>query len=261
MTSRLTAVIVDDEPPARRTLRLLLGRQADITIAGECADGPAAIELIERTAPDLVFLDVQIPGADGFEVLRRLGPARWSMVVFVTAYDQYAVKAFEAHAVDYLLKPFSDRRFDDVLTRARRAVRLRNVEDFERRCTALLDETASGAIAAAGQLIVRDGTCTLVLPWREIEWIEADDYYVRIHAGARRPLVRRTLRSLERALDARRFVRVHRSAIVNLDHVREVRTTASGDQQMVLASGTMVRVSRTYRDELAAKLRLSSIGQ
>jgi two-component system LytT family response regulator len=255
MTAPISTVIVDDEPPSRRTLRLLLDHQPDITITGECADGPAAIELIARTAPDLVFLDVQIPGADGFEVLRRLGSSRWSVVVFVTAYDHYAVRAFEAHAVDYLLKPFSDRRFDDVLARARRAVRHRNLDDFERRCAALLQDATSGAIAAPGQLVVRDGNRTLVLPWREIEWVEADDYYSRIHAGALRPLVRRTLRWLQDALDPRRFVRVHRSAIVNLDHVREVRATAGGDHQVVLVSGTTVRVSRTYREDLTKRLR------
>ena len=255
MTTPISTVIVDDEPPSRRTLRLLLDRQVDIRIAGECADGPAAVELITRTAPDLVFLDVQIPGADGFEVLRRLGSSRWSVVVFVTAYDHYAVRAFEAHAVDYLLKPFSDRRFDEVLARARRAVRHRNLEDVERRWAMLLADTASGALAAPGQLVIRDGNRTLVLPWREIEWVEADDYYSRIHAGPRRPLIRRTLRWLQSALDPHRFVRIHRSAIVNLDHVREVRATPSGEQQVVLASGATVRVSRTYRDDLLKRLR------
>jgi two-component system, LytTR family, response regulator len=254
MTTPITTVIVDDEPPARRTLRLLLDRQSDIRIAGECADGPAAVELITRTAPDLVFLDVQIPGADGFEVLRRLGSSVRSVVVFVTAYDHYAVRAFEAHAVDYLLKPFSDRRFDDVLDRARRALRHRNLEDFERRWAALLNDAAGGVVAAPGQLVVRDGNRTLVLPWREIEWVEADDYYSRIHAGPRRPLIRRTLRWLQSALDSR-FVRIHRSAIVNLDHVREVRMTASGEHQVVLANGATVRVSRTYRDELLKRLQ------
>jgi two-component system LytT family response regulator len=254
MTARLTALIVDDEAPARRTLRLLLAPHGDIEVVAECADGLDAISRIRSMRPDLVFLDVQIPGADGFEVVARLPPQRAPAVIFVTAFERYALKAFEAHAVDYLLKPFSDDRFLDVLEHARRAIRLRRLEAGHLRQQAMARDAATGAIVSPGQLVVRDGHKTLVIPWRDIEWIEAEDYYSRIHAGPRRPLVRRTLRSLLDALAAGPFVRVHRSAIVNVGCVRELRPVAGGDAEVRLASGVVVRVSRSCREALAARL-------
>ena len=259
---RLTAVIVDDEPPARRTLQLLLAHEPDIDVVAECGDGATAVRAILDRQPDLVFLDIQIPGGDGFDVLRQLAPDRRPVVGFVTAYDQYALQAFDAHAVDYLLKPFADERFTAMVDRMRQAVRLKRVDELERRLTALVDATAPASVihghgATPSQLVVRDGRRTLVLPLTEIVWIEAEDYYVRIHAGARQPLVRRSLQSLADELETDGFTRVHRSAVVNLRHVREVRAAAKTDYEVVLSTGDVVRLSRSLKDALTSRLHRS----
>jgi two-component system LytT family response regulator len=252
---QLSAVVVDDEPPARRTLELLLARERDIDIVAACADGASAARAILERQPDLVFLDIQIPGGDGFEVLRRIPAGRRPAVAFVTAFDEYAIKAFDAHAVDYLLKPFSDERFATMVERMRQAVRLQRVDEIERRLNAMIEATAAATVTLSGQLVVRDGHRTLVFRFPEIEWIEAEDYYVRIHAGARRPLVRRSLQSLAAELEPVGFARVHRSAIVNLEHVREIRPAAGGDHEVVLSTGAVVRLSRSMKDDVAVRLR------
>jgi two-component system LytT family response regulator len=249
--SRWRVVIVDDEPPARATLRLLLSAEPDFELIAECAHGEEAVAAITRALPDLVFLDVQMPGMDGFDVLRRVGPASIPALVFVTAYDRYALRAFEIHALEYLLKPFSDERFAEVLARVRGRLRERRFAEAGRRLTALLE---SSATPGPRQLVVRDGSRTVVIPTDEIIWIEAEDYYARIHATGRRTLVRLSLKSLADDLDAARFVRVHRSAIVNLAFVRQLEPLASGDQRLVLSDGTELRVSRTYRPALDERL-------
>lgn len=245
-------VVVDDEPPARQTLRLLLERHADFTIVDECAHGDDAIASVRASCPDVLFLDVQMPGLDGFDVLRAIGPATVPALVFVTAFDQYALRAFETHALDYLLKPFSDERFEAVLDRVRARLRERSQASVGARLTAML--SAAGPSADLQQLVVRDGGRTLVIPYDDIVWIEAEDYYVRVHTRARQTLARLSLRALAASLDPRVFVRVHRSAIVNVRSVRQVEPLASGDQRLLLANGTELRVSRTYRGELDARL-------
>jgi len=252
---RLTAVVVDDEPPARRTLELLLGREPDIDVIASCGDGPSAVAAILGRRPDLVFLDIQIPGGDGFEVLSALATTDRPAVAFVTAYDDYAVRAFDAHAVDYLLKPFADDRFAALVDRMRQAVRLRHVDDIAHRLEALIAATSGARTTPSRQLVVRDGHRTLVLPLAEIEWIKAEDYYARIHAGARRPLVRRSLHSLAAELEPAGFARVHRSAIVNLEHVREIRSGPTGDHEVVLRSGIVTRLSRALKDTFTARVR------
>ena len=246
-------VIADDEPPARDTLRLLLGGHPEFVIAGECAHGAETIDVVRRESPDVLFLDVQMPGMDGFEALRTLGPSSVPALVFVTAYDRYALRAFEEHALDYLLKPFSDERFADVLQRVSRRLREKRQAEAGRRLAALLESSAPRI--GPQQLIVRDGGRTVVLPYDEILWIEAEDYYVRIHSHQRRTLARVSLKSLADDLDPDRFVRVHRSAIVNVACVREVEPLASGDQRLVMSDGTELRVSRTYRAALEQKLK------
>jgi two-component system LytT family response regulator len=222
------ALIVDDEPLARRTLRLLLEGLPDAEIAGECDNGAAAVAAIRERRPDVLFLDVEMPGESGLDVLRTVGLAAIPVVVFVTAYDRYALRAFEAHALDYLLKPFSDERFADVVERVR-------------------DRLKGRAPASQPQLIVRDGGRTFVLPWSDITWIEAEDYCIRIHAGRHRPLVRRSIRAILDQLDPEVFIRIHRSAAVNVTQVRAVRPLSSGDAEVLLSDGTAVRMSRTYR--------------
>lgn len=238
-------LIVDDEPPARRSLRILLEAHPQIQVAAECDHAAAAVDAIRSVAPDIVFIDVQMPGATGIDVIREAGLGVVPVVIFTTAFAEYAIPAFEVQALDYLLKPFSDQRFNDVLARA-----LRSLEQAARVRVDLEPKT----------LTIRDGARTLIIPFTEIEWIEAEDYYARIHAGARKPLVRRTLQSLAEELGDR-FARVHRSAIVNLEHVREVQPIASGDQQIVLSSGADVRLSRKFRESFALSMKTKQNGR
>ena len=245
------AVIVDDEPPARQTLRLLLARERDFSLAGECGHGRQAVDVVAATRPDVLFLDVRMPGMDGFDVLREIGAEAVPAVVFVTAYDKYAAQAFERHAVEYLLKPFTDERFADVIEHVRRRLREREYAALAARLPGLLAETA--ARADRRQLIVKDGAKTHVIAEADIAWIEAEDYCVRIHAGApaaRSILARESLRTLEGRLDPAVFARVHRSAIVNTRWIAAVEPLASGDQRLVLRDGTALRVSRTHRAAL-----------
>lgn len=237
-------VVVDDEPLARQTLRLLLAREADFAIVAECGHGADAIDAIRRECPDVLFLDVQMPEVDGFEVLRRLEPGTVPAVIFVTAFDRYALQAFEQHALDYLLKPFSDERFAIVLERTRVRLRERTFASMVGRLSALLSATEA---QERRQLVVRDGGRTVVIPHDEILWIEAEDYCARIHLRERTFLVRDSLRALGNSLDRSGFVRVHRSAIANVACIREIEPLASGDQRLTLSDGTVLKVSRTYR--------------
>jgi two-component system LytT family response regulator len=234
------ALIVDDERPARQTLQVLLARHPGFVVAAEADHAAAAIDAIRRESPDVLFVDVQMPGATGFDVLKETGLDAVPIVVFTTAYAEYALPAFEAHAFDYLLKPFSDERFDDVMTRIGRALAAARPASLSSR---------------PRSLTVRDGGRVLVIPVQEIDWIEAEDYCTRIHAGARRPLIRRSMQALLEDLEADGFVRVHRSSIVNVARVREVRSIGSGDAEAVLADGTVVRVSRALRPALEQRIR------
>jgi two-component system LytT family response regulator len=240
------AIVVDDEPLARQTLRLLLSREDDFALVAESGDGASAIEAIRRERPDVLFLDVQMPEVDGFEVLRRVEPGVVPAVIFVTAFDRYALKAFEQHALDYLLKPFSDERFASVLGRTRARLRERTFASMAERLAELLTATAP----ERRQLVVRDAGRTLVIPHDDIVWIEAEDYCVRIHLRGRTLLVRDSLRALEGALDPAAFVRVHRSAMANVAHIREIEPLVSGDQRLTLVDGTVLKVSRTYRAQV-----------
>lgn len=231
----IRTAIVDDEPLARRGIRQLLAPHHDMVIAGEAGNGPDAVRLLRQAAPDLVFLDIQIPELDGFEVLERIEPASRPVVVFVTAYDTFAVRAFDSYAVDYLVKPVGESRFREALQRARE--RLDRLAGVSRRLV----------IATAGS--------DLVLEQSEITWVEADDYYAAIHAGGRRHLVREPLASLERRLDATSFVRVHRSAIVSLAMIREVRARATGESVVVLRDGTELPLSRRRREQVTRAVR------
>lgn len=243
-------VVVDDEPLARQTMRLLLAREDDFAIVAECSHGAEAIDAIHRERPDVLFLDVQMPEVDGFEVLRRLEPGAVPVVIFVTAFDRYALQAFEQHALDYLLKPFSDERFAIVLGRTRVRLRERTIASMAGRLSDLLSATAAASAAAAStsrQLVVRDAGRTIVIPHDDIVWIEAEDYCARIHLRGRALLVRDSLRALGDSLDGGGFVRVHRSAIANVACIREIEPLASGDQRLTLSDGTVLKISRTYR--------------
>jgi two-component system, LytTR family, response regulator len=253
------ALIVDDEPLARDTLRGLLGRDGSIVVAGECGSGMAAVEAIRRERPDIVFLDVQMPDLDGFAVLERVAGEHVPVVVFVTAYDRYAVRAFDVHAVDYLLKPFEDERFFRALRRAKRSLVGEGLPGRGRALLALLEErSGAGPARSRGplrRLVVRSGSALVFLRPEDVDWIEAADYYVQLHVGPRVHLLREPLHSLEERLDPAEFVRIHRSAIVNLDRVREVRAEPGGRSALVLADGTHLKLSRHRRPRLERLIR------
>lgn len=253
MSDVIRVLVVDDEPLARRSLRLLLEADSEVELVGECADGHEAAEAILRDEPDLVFLDVQMPEMGGFEALEAVGSAWAPVVIFVTAYDEHALRAFEFHALDFLLKPFGDERFRTALERAKREVRRGAMAELGRTVTTLLDErslplaTGRQSTPWRGTLrrfVLRSGGRVQFLPADEVDWIEAADYYVRLHAGGRSHLVRHTMKELERGLDPRQFVRLHRSVIANVDRIQELHEGFKGGGTAVLRDGTELSISR-----------------
>jgi two-component system, LytTR family, response regulator len=257
---KIRALIVDDEKPARQRLRDLLEKERGVSVAGECSSGEEAVRLIREAEPELLFLDIQMPVMGGFEVVSEVGAARMPVTVFVTAYDQYAVRAFEASALDYLLKPYSDERFDRCLTRALAHVRTQRREEMSRRLVHLLAQERPGAGPSAGglvRLLVKAGGRVLFLPTEDIDWIEAAGVYVQLHAGGRKFLHRASLNDLEAALDPQSFIRIHRSAIVNLHRVQELHPHSHGDYVVVLRDGARLKLSRSYRPKLETRLRQS----
>jgi two-component system LytT family response regulator len=248
----LRVLIVDDEPVARRRIRRLLQQEPDVEIAGECGDGQAAADAVLTLRPDLVFLDVQMPERDGFGVLEAVGPGEMPAVVFVTAYDRYALRAFDVHALDYLLKPFTRERFHEALARARR--RGRAAGDLERRFVALLDELRSGRRYLT-RFAVRSGGRVQIVEASRVDWIGAADNYVTIHAEGREHLLRETMARLEQQLDPDRFVRIHRSAIVQIDRIKELRPSFHGDFAVLLHDGTRLTLSRGYRGRVERLLK------
>ena len=242
-SSAWRVVIADDEPPARQIITTLLGRDRDFVAVGECGDGESAVRACAAERPDVLFLDVQMPGLDGFGVLAALDRERLPEVVFVTAFDHHALRAFEAQALDYLLKPFSDERFHAVLAHVKRRLASSVAADLGERLSAF---TAPQELRGR-QLVLRDGSRTVIIPFDDIDWIEAEDYCVRFHTRQDRPLVRGSLQQMAARLDSRTFVRIHRSAVVNVTRVREVRPLPSGDYEILLSTGARLRMSRTFR--------------
>jgi two-component system LytT family response regulator len=234
---KIRTLIVDDEPLARSNLAVLLKRDPEIDIIGECGSGTEAVTEIRKTHPDLLFLDVQMPECNGFDVLELLGKDLPPAIVFVTAYDEYALRAFEAGALDYLLKPFDNARFELALGRAKR--RISPDSDRPRKLERV-------AIKGAGQLEFVKAS--------DIDWIEAADYYACLHVGSKSHLLRRSLAELEEDLDPAEFCRVHRSGIVNLKRVQALKLNQDGEYEVVLESGVRVRLSRRYRRQLEARM-------
>jgi two-component system, LytTR family, response regulator len=239
------ALIVDDELLARERIRSLLLDEPDVVVAAECANGNEAIEALRGGLADLAFLDVQMPGRNAFEVIREVGPERMPAVVFVTAYDRYAVKAFEVRAIDYLLKPFGDDRFRDALSRARARV---GGQDTGRQLVPLLQEVARNGGAHVERLEVRSSWRISYVRVDDVDYAEAWGNYVRLHCGTERHLIRETMNGLEAKLDPRRFVRIHRSTLVNVDRVREIHPLFHGDWEVLLKSGGRLTMSRTHRE-------------
>ncbi len=235
-------------------MRALLAGDAEIVVVGECSNGREAVAAIRETAPDLVFLDVEMPELQGFDVLREVGVERAPTVVFVTACAQYALRAFEVHAVDYLLKPFTDERFCESLRRAKRQVRGTWFEELDSLAAPLPEREPSRRPRYVERLAVRSNGKVTLVPVREIEWIDAEGDQVRIHVGKTWHLVRETMSNLEDLLDASRFLRIHRSTIVNLEKVKELQPFFHGEYVVVLHNGTTLKLSRGYRDRLKAHL-------
>ena len=255
-SDRIRVLIVDDEPIARRGIRQFLQKHGDIEIAGEARNGKEAVRLIKALSPDLVFLDVQMPECDGFEVLRQIAPEHLPLVIFVTAYDNFAVRAFEAHALDYLVKPVTETRFQTSLLRVRQLLRSHEALELSRRLSSLLSQgKAATAIAPVRRLMIGAPGSDIIVDVDQIAWIEADDYYAAVHIGGKRHLVRESLASLEMRLERTQFVRTHRGTIVNLAHVTELRGDSFGQTTLVLRDGTRLAVSRRRRHDLEAYLR------
>ena len=250
----IRAAIVDDEPLARRRIRNLLVKAPDVEVIAECANGKEAIEALEASPPDLLFLDIQMPEIDGFDVLQAMGVGHVPAVIFVTAYDQFALRAFEAHALDYLLKPFDDDRFGAALQRARERIRQQQRGDLDSRLHALL-ENVRGDQGYRRRLVVPSGHRSIFVRTEQIDWIEAERNYVRLHVdgrGGRTYLLRENLTRIASALDPAMFCRIHRSTIVNIDRIQSVESLFHGEYLVVLQDGTKLTSGRSYRRSLLA---------
>lgn len=249
MKQGIRAIIVDDEPLAREGVRLHLEEEPDVEVVGEAGTGEAALELIESMHPDLLFLDVQMPGLDGFAVLDAIGPAHMPVTIFTTAYDEFALRAFDAHAIDYVLKPYDPQRFHKAVERARTQLNGRRKAQMDDRLESLLDELRSRT-QYLDRIVVRSGGRIVILRVAEIDWIEAASNYVRLHAGGREYLLRETMTALEGKLDPADFVRIHRSTIVRVEKIRELEPLFQGDYIVILDDNTRLTSSRGYRERL-----------
>jgi two-component system, LytTR family, response regulator len=245
----LRALIVDDEPVARKRLRTLLKAEPDVEVLGECEDGESALRAIRTARPDLLFLDVQMPGLDGFDVIEVLKPDECPAVIFVTAYDRYAMRAFDVHAVDYLLKPFARDRLRKALARA---AALADREDIATRLHAMLETVR--AHQPLRRFLVRTPARVYAVRVEDVESIDAAGHYVELRTATGAHLMRETMNAMERRVDSSRFVRIHRSTIVNVDKVQELRPAFHGEFVVVLVSGRRLQCSRTYASALTQAL-------
>ena len=251
--TKIRTMVIDDEPMARDRIVGLLSQEKDIEVVGECADGEQAVSAIQQQHPDLVFLDVQMPACDGFGVIERLDPAQTPAVVFVTAYDEYALKAFEVHAIDYLLKPFGRERFAQSLQYARAHLERRRTGDLGKRLMSLVEDVKPEP-QRVDRIVLKSGGRVFFLRTPEIDWVEAAGNYVRLHLGADSHLFRETMNNMEGRLDRRRFVRIHRSRIVNTDRIKEMQPWFNGEHVVVLQDGSRLTMSRGCREKLQERL-------
>lgn len=261
---QIRTIIVDDEPLGRSRIASLLEDEDDIEIVAQCGDGAEALRVIKESGPQLLFLDVQIPELTGFELLDSIDRVEPPVVIFVTAHDEFALRAFDVHALDYLLKPFDDERFRHALDRARAHLRDKNAASLRRRLRDFLREThdlrerepnTDPPPRRLTRIVVKEGDRILFLKVDDVDWIEAADYYAKIHVGTSTYLIRETLANLEMQLDPERFVRIHRSTIVNLDRVREMQPWFHGAFVVILVDGTELRLSRSRREHLQSRLQ------
>jgi two-component system LytT family response regulator len=254
---KLRALIVDDEPIARKGIRRELVREPDVEIVAECDNGRDAVAAIQNQKPDLVFLDLQMPELDGFGVVEAVGVERMPTVIFVTAYDEFALRAFEIHALDYILKPFNSERFQSALQRAKRQVQRANLDGVSQKLLALIHDSTRQKPESETYLeriVVKSAGKIYFINTEEIDWIEAADNYVRLHVGKQSHLVQGTMSRLENRLDPAIFLRIHRSTIVNTAHIKELEPLFHGEYVIRLATGKELTSSRSYRDKLQGLL-------
>jgi len=248
---KIRVLVVDDEPLARERVRQLLETEPDLELIGECSDGASAVQAIRQQSPDLVFLDVQMPELDGFGVVEEVGREQMPAVIFVTAHDQFALKAFEVHAVDYLLKPFDKERFKTALRRAMDHVRRRQTGDLSQQLSALLADVRPESKAKyLDRLAIKSSGRVVFVKVDDIDWIEAADNYVSLHVGQEEHLHRETMSTIEAQLSPAKFMRISRSAIVNMDRIKELQPLFHGEYAVILRQGTRLTLSRSYRDKL-----------
>lgn len=244
---KIRTLIVDDEPLARDRVRRFLRDQKDIEMIGECGNGADAVKTIKSEKPDLVFLDIQMPEKTGFEVIKSIGNATLPTVIFVTAYDQYALQAFEVHALDYLLKPFNKERFHIAVTRAREHIEGRRRGDLDERLVSLI-EGIGNEKKYLERLVVKSVGRVFFLKTEEIDYIEAAGNYLKLHVGRDSHMIRETMNGIELKLDPSQFMRIHRSTVVNVDRIKELHPMFSGDYSVILRDGTELALSRNYRE-------------
>lgn len=262
----IKAVIVDDEPSAREGLELMLSSDSDIQLVGICNNGIEAIQFLKENQIDLIFLDIHMPGIDGFDVLDNIPKERWPFVVFITAFDDYAVKAFEYHALDYILKPFSDERFFEMLKRVKQSICSNRILEQSRKLEELKNELNKRKSKdtdffydkenpAAHKLIIKDSGKIIIIPADNIACIEAFDYYIKIHYDAIFKLTRIPLKNIIPRLPEDQFIRVHRSFVINLNHIDQLEKRGKGETIAILRSGQEIRVSDTYKKELLNRIK------
>jgi two-component system LytT family response regulator len=250
---KIRTLIVDDEPLAREGIRMLIEDDAEIVVIGECANGQQAISAITEKMPDLVFLDIQMPEVSGFEVLEAIGPHSLPCVIFVTAYDKYALRAFEVHALDYLLKPFTSERFQSALERAKAQIKSRSGEQLNQRLVRLLEDIHKDKTYLE-RLVVKSAGRIFFLNVEEIDWIEAAENYVRLHTGRESHLIHGTMNKLASRLDPAQFLRIHRSTIINVRRIKELQPMFHGEYVVTLRDGTQLNSGRSYRQKLQSLL-------
>jgi two-component system LytT family response regulator len=254
-TRKLTVVVADDEPLARERVLSLLAAEPDMEVVAQCRDGEEAVRAISERRPDLVLLDIQMPRMDGFDVIGAIGADRMPALIFVTAFDTHAIRAFEVRALDYLLKPFDRERFSSALRRARTQIDAQADGDLGRRLAALMKDLKRET-PLSDRLVVKSGGRLFFLRADEIDWIEAAGNYVRLHVGTQAHLLRETMNAIESRLDPERFFRIHRSRIVNVERIQEMQPWLNGEYSIVLRTGARLTISRGYREKLQEKLRI-----
>jgi two-component system, LytTR family, response regulator len=251
---KIRTLIVDDEPLARERLAALLSGEPDVEVIGQCRDGEEAAKAIVEKTPDLVFLDIQMPQMNGFEVIETVGAERMPLVIFVTAHDQHALRAFQVRALDYLLKPFDRDRFRDALQRARQHVEREDTRDIGHRLLALVKDLRRDQ-PRTDRIVVKSGGRLFFLRADEIDWVEAAGNYVRLHVGSTSYLLRETMTAIESRLDPEKFFRIHRCRIVNIERIQELQPWLNGEYAVLLRTGTRLTLSRGYREKLQDRLK------